>query len=89
MRHSVHNVDRSCNLYYGYNWKQVEIAVFRQRSEDPHPSFDYKVFVYQSAENRGEYQGVIFSSVIIAVATNKSAPRIREVMFKFAVECFT
>lgn len=52
MRHSVHNVDRSCNLYYGYNWKQVEIAVFRQRSEDPHPSFDYKVFMYQSAENQ-------------------------------------
>lgn len=76
MCHSVHNVDRSCNLYYGYNWKQVEIAVFHQRSEDLHPSFDYKVFEYQSVENRG-VPGVIFSSVIIAVATNKSAPRIR------------
>ncbi len=52
MCHSVHNVDRSCNLYYGYNWKQVEIAVFHQRSEDLHPSFGYKVFEYQSVENR-------------------------------------
>ncbi len=76
MCHSVHNVDRSCNLYYGYNWKQVEIAVFHQRSEDLHPSFDYKVFSINQWRT-GRVPGVIFSSVIIAVATNKSAPRIR------------